>query len=158
MYITGLHERPDMAPILARWAHDEWYRHRSLQYELVLKAFLARTKNSSLPQSFVAMEGDIPLGMVTIKKDDLWSRIDLNPWLSSLYVVPEFRGRGTGHALVRTVIRRAGELGFASLFLFLGQSDQERLERFYLKRGWEVEDKAAFDNDGLETKVLKFML
>jgi GNAT superfamily N-acetyltransferase len=157
MHITTLHDRPDMAPILARWAYNEWYRHRPLQYELVLKAFLARTKNSALPQSFLAMEGDIPLGMVTIKKDDLWSRTDLNPWLSSLYVAPEFRGRGAGHALVRAVIGRAGELGFTSIFLFLGQSDQDRLERFYLKRGWEVVDK-SFDNDGLETKILGFTL
>ena len=38
--------------------------------------------------------------MVSLKENDLWSRKDLNPWMASLYVVPEYRGKGIGSSLV----------------------------------------------------------
>lgn len=157
MEIIPLHMVPELGPLLARWSYNEWYRHRSMDFSLVLHAYLARTKDDSLPQSFVAMDEGRPAGMVTLKLDDLWSRKDLNPWLSSLYVVPETRSRGTGHALVRTVLARARELGFASVNLFLGQSNMEQLERYYAKRGWEVVG-TALDNDGIDTKIMMFRI
>lgn len=143
--------------MIASWAYEEWYRDRSLDYDIVRKAFIARTKDDSLPQSFVAVDGPVAVGMVTLKLDDLWTRRDLNPWLSSLYVVPGRRSRGVGAALVRAVIDRAASLGFDSLFLFLGQSDPARLERYYAAKGWEVVGSAE-DNDGFETKVMRFRL
>lgn len=155
--IVPLHLRPEHAAVIASWAYEEWYRDRLLDYDMVRKAFLARTRDDSLPQSFVAVDGPVPVGMVTLKLDDLWSRKDLNPWLSSLYVVPGFRNRGIGHGLVRVVIGRAASLGFNSLYLFLGQSDPVRLERYYAGRGW-VAVGSAEDNDGLETTVMRFSL
>jgi GNAT superfamily N-acetyltransferase len=155
--IVPLHIQPEHAPVIASWAYEEWYRHRSLDFDMVRKAFLGRTKDDSLPQSFIAVEGAVPVGMVTLKLDDLWTRKDLNPWLSSLYVVPTHRNRGIGHALVRAVINRAAFLGFDSLFLFLGQSDPGRLERYYSTRGWETVGPAE-DNDGCETMVMRFSL
>lgn len=157
MEIKPLHQAPELGPLLARWSYNEWYRHRSMDFNLVLHAFLARTKDDSLPQSFVAIEEGRPAGMVTLKLDDLWSRKDLNPWLSSLFVVPESRNRGTGHALVRAVLARARDLRFESVNLFLGQSGMEQLERYYLKRGWEVIGEAP-DNDGFDTKIMTFRL
>jgi GNAT superfamily N-acetyltransferase len=157
MVITPLHQAPQYAAILAQWAYDEWYRSRSFDFDLVLSAFLARTKNESLPQSFVAVENSLPVGMVTLKLDDLWARKDINPWLSSLYVHPGYREHGIGQALVRSVIIRAFDIGFPGLYLFLSQSQKERLKRYYIKRGWEVIGDAP-DNDGLETQILKFDL
>jgi GNAT superfamily N-acetyltransferase len=157
MEIKQLHLVPDFYQILAQWAYDEWYRNRSLDFDLIVSAFLARTKNDSLPQTFVAVENSLPVGMVTLKLDDLWSRKDINPWLSSLFVHPGYREHGISQALVRSVISRAHDIGFPGLFLFLSQSQKERLRRYYTKRGWEVIGDAP-DNDGLETQVLKFNL
>ncbi|MBN2159484.1 MAG: GNAT family N-acetyltransferase [Spirochaetes bacterium] len=157
MEILPLHLRPEHAPVIALWAYDEWYNDRSLDYDTVRRAFLARTKDDSLPQSFVAVDGPVPVGMVTLKLDDLWTRKDLNPWLSSLYVVPGRRNEGIGHALVCAVISRAAYLGYDSLYLFLGQSDPDRLERYYSEKGWRAIG-AAKDNDGLETMVMMYSL
>lgn len=157
MTIIPLHQCPEYAPILAYWAYQEWYEDRSLGFDLVLKAYLERVKDDSLPQCFVAVEDSLPVGMVILKLDDLWSRKDLNPWLSSLLVVPRFRNRGIGQELVRAVMVRAGQLGFDRLYLFLGRKRRGRLERYYTKRGWEVIDNAE-DNDGYNTKVLQYRL
>lgn len=157
MEIISLHQEPDLAPILAYWAYLEWYQKRALDFNLVLRAFMERANNEALPQSFVALDGSLPVGMVTLKLDDLWSRKELNPWLSSLYIASGYRNRGTGHALVRAVITRAKELQYQSVHLFLGQKDTERLERYYRKRGWDVMGTAE-DNDGLDTKILGFNL
>jgi len=157
MEIKPLHLVPEFYHVLARWAYDEWYRGRSLEFDLVLHAFFARTKDDSLPQSFVAVENSAPVGMVTLKLDDLWARKDINPWLSSLYVHPGYRHHGIGQALVRSVISRAHDIGFPDCYLFLGQTQKERLREYYTKRGWEVIGDAP-DNDGLETQVLRFNL
>jgi GNAT superfamily N-acetyltransferase len=152
--IAPLYNNPHYAPILAYWAYNEWYKQRSYGFGLVMKAYLCRAQGDSLPQSFVALEDSLPVGMGTLKLDDLWSRKDLNPWLSSLYVVPEFRGRGIGNVIVSQIIERSRGLGFKSLYLFLGQRQPERLERYYIAGGWEV-FASSKDNDGRDTKILR---
>ncbi len=157
MEIMPLHMVPDYAPILAHWSYMEWYRSRSMDFTLVLKAYQERAKNKTAPLSFVALDRSLPVGMVTLKRDDLWSRKDLNPWLASLYVLPEYRKGGTGQALIRAVTAKADELGYPRLHLFLGQHDRNWLERYYLNRGWAVSESAV-DNDGIETKILIYDL
>jgi GNAT superfamily N-acetyltransferase len=155
MEIKPLHLVPECYQVLARWAYDEWYQSRSLEFDLVLHAFFARTKDNSLPQSFVAVENSVPVGMVTLKLDDLWARKDINPWLSSLFVHPGHRKHGIGQALVQSVISRAHDIGFPDCYLFLNQAQKDRLREYYIKRGWEVIGDAS-DNDGLKTHILKF--
>ncbi len=155
--IAPLRNFPDYAPILAYWAYNEWYRHRPFGFSLVLKAYMGRAHDNSLPQCFIALKDSLPVGMGTLKADDLQSRADLNPWLSSLYVVPEFRGRGIGSALVSKISECSRDLGSESLYLFLGQNQKELLERFYTARGWEVLENSK-DNDGMDTKILRCRL
>ena len=155
--LAPLHHYPAYASILACWAYQEWYRNRSLGFDIVSRAYQERAKGDSLPQSFVALADSLPVGMVTLKLDDLRSHADINPWLASLYVVPVFRNRGIGHNLIRAIMGRAQQLGYKSLHLFLGQSGPLRLERYYCKRGWEVIYNTE-DNDGLSTKILRHAL
>lgn len=155
--IVSLCRQPECAPILAQWAFDEWYRHRSIEFSIILKAYLQRTKDDLMPQMFVALDGLVPAGMVTLKLDDLWSRKDLNPWLSSLYVAPEYRRQGVGDALIQSILARAGDLQFNDVYLFLGNADQEGLKRYYVKRGWDIID-TAIDNDEEDTKILRYAL
>ncbi|HOT46194.1 MAG TPA: GNAT family N-acetyltransferase [Spirochaetota bacterium] len=157
MEIIPLHMAPEYAPILAHWSFMEWYRTRSIDFTLVLRAYQERAHSEGIPLSFVAVDGSLPVGMVTLKLDDLWSRKDLNPWLASLFVLPQYRKSGAGHALVRAITARAKELGYERIYLFLGQHDREWLEGFYVSRGWAVVENAV-DNDGLETKILAYDL
>jgi GNAT superfamily N-acetyltransferase len=153
-HIIPLNRTPEYAPILAHWAYCEWYRERLMAFDLVLRAYRDRAGNAGIPLSLVAVADTMPVGMVTLKLDDLQSRRDLNPWLSSLYVMPEYRRRGLGASLAETVMADARERGFTEIFLFLGQREQRYLERYYAKRGWAVVDEAR-DNDGRETRVMR---
>jgi len=157
MEIIPLHMAPEYAPILAHWSYMEWYRTRSIDFTLVLRAYQERAHSEKVPLSLVAVDGSLPVGMATLKQDDLWSRKDLNPWLASLFVLPHYRRGGAGQALVKAVTARAKELGFLRLYLFLGQHDRDCLEGFYVSRGWAVVEDAV-DNDGLETKILAYDL
>jgi GNAT superfamily N-acetyltransferase len=151
--IIPLHLCPEYAPILAYWAYREWYQDRSVGFDVVLKAYLGRVNDDSLPQCLVAVEDSFPVGMVTLKLDELWSRKDLNPWLSSLFVDPARRNRGIGAELVRAVLARSTELGYDGAYLFIGRRGAARLERYYARLGWAFVDNAV-DNDGYDTKIL----
>jgi len=114
--IKPLGECPGYAPVLAYWSYNLWYRSRPIGYDLIIKAYRQRAAGAGVPAAFVAIEEDMPVGMVSLKNDDLWSRKDLNPWLASLYVVPEFRRRGIAEALVGAVIEKARGLGYPELY------------------------------------------
>lgn len=135
-HVTLLKEYPDYAPILAFWAFREWYKTRSIPFELVVKSYNERIDDSDMPVSWIAMEDSIPVGMVSLKKNDLWSRNDLSPWLASLFVLPEYRNRGIGDMLINQVKEKAGIFNFSGLYLFI-DSDKITLENFYIKRGWK---------------------
>lgn len=155
--IKPLRDFPAYAPILAYWSYRQWYRKRDIGFDHVIQSYQKRASDNLLPISWVAIEEDMPVGMVTLKENDLWSRKDINPWLASLYVEPDFRRRGIGEQLVNAVIARARKLGLAKLHLFLDNAELTTLERYYSKRGW-IFFEEALDNDGNETKIFLMTL
>ncbi|MCP4129698.1 MAG: GNAT family N-acetyltransferase [bacterium] len=150
--IQPLRETPDYAPILAHWSFCEWYLNRKIPFHILVKNYQVRARNDTVPLSFIAMENTVPVGMASLKNDDLWTRKDLNPWLASLYVLPAFRNKGIGNMLIAAVTGKAKDLGFDRIYLFLGQSEQGKLEHYYFQRKWKfLED--SMDNDGEKTKI-----
>ena len=99
-----------------------------------------------MPITWVAIEDGIPAGMVSLKLNDLWSRKDLNPWLSSLFVLEDYRNRGIGSQLIGQVIETAKMLKFPKLYLFT-DTGKIHLDGYYLKSGWSFLEKAD-GNDG----------
>jgi GNAT superfamily N-acetyltransferase len=155
--IKPLKDFPAYAPILAYWSYRQWYRKRDIGFDHLIQSYKKRASDNLLPISWVAIEEDMPVGMVTLKENDLWSRKDINPWLASLYVEPDFRRRGISEQLINTVIVKARKLGLARLYLFLDSAELATLERYYIKRGWTFFEE-AFDNDGNETKIFLMTL
>ena len=150
--IISLSKFPDYAPILAHWSFKEWYLSRDIDFDIVVKSYIERAKNDMIPCTFIAVSGSMPVGMVSLKKNDLWTREDLNPWLASLYVLPEYRNRGIGDMLVTSIIKMSGECKLNRIYLFIGINEQLNLESYYLKRGWTF-FSGAIDNDGKESKI-----
>ncbi len=61
---------------------------------------------------------------------------DLSPWLASLYVAPEQRGRGIARALIAAIENHASSCGVMQLYLYTGEA-----EELYLKCGWQVAER-----------------
>ena len=155
--IRTLGEMPSLAPILAYWAYGEWYRSRPLDFYTVLKAYRSRAAGSDASRILIALVDTLPAGMVSLRERDLFSRPDLSPWLSSLYVAPDMRCRGIGSALIENLCERSKTLGYARLFLFLNHGHALTLKDYYMKRGWSFSGVAP-DNDGNDTDIMQKQL
>ena len=143
---------PHYSPILAHWAYFQWYHERQVSFKAVEADYRRRAGFDSLPVSWVALEGDTPVGMVSLKEHDLASHQHLGPWLSALYVLPPFRRRGVAGALISEVLMSAKERGASKIYLFADHRNLSYLSRFYSSRGWKLEEK-TFDGEGKNTEI-----
>jgi N-acetylglutamate synthase-like GNAT family acetyltransferase len=130
--IQPLFRHPHHALTLAQWHFAEWhhlYEGWSLQAahdELRLQI------NAGIPTTLIALDGDDVVGSVSLIHDDHLSGFQhLTPWLASLYVRDDWRGRGVGAKLVGAAQQHARSLEVARLYLFTpGQRE------FYLDKGF----------------------
>jgi GNAT superfamily N-acetyltransferase len=94
--------------------------------------------------TLVASLERIPVGTATLLAHDVeteeWP--DPSHWLAALYVMPEYRRRGVGAALIDAIVEKPRLLGVGVLYL----STVER-EEFYAGMEWQVihrrEDKVV---------------
>ena len=70
-----------------------------------------------LLESFLALQGDEPLGCVHLIDHDDDTLPELYPWLAAMVVVPGRRGQGIGSALVRALLSDAHAMGFQHVWL-----------------------------------------
>jgi predicted N-acetyltransferase YhbS len=140
MELVYLADYPDYIPVLARWHHEQWnYLDPSRTVEQ-RTAWLQTHGKRTFPTAFVAVEnGSTPIGCASLVSHDMSDRMDLSPWLASVYVEPPYRQRGVGSALVRRVMDEAR--AFAAPRLYLYTPDRES---FYARIGWQVYDRRIY--------------
>jgi predicted N-acetyltransferase YhbS len=132
--IEYLADHPEFVPTLARWHHAEWssllpdWSRETAESEL-----RSHTKRCNLPTTVVAIENFKLLGSASLLVTDLEGFEHLTPWLASVFVAPDFRGRGIGEALVRRIISESANIGHRSIYLWTaGQAE------YYRRLGWEI--------------------
>ncbi len=128
-----LSEEPQHAPQLAAWHVAEWSPMiPGFDVPGMLAEFETHDGGLQIPTTLVALEGDALLGSVSLLENDHDDIRAYSPWLASLYVRPDQRGRGLGIELVRRCEDMAHRLGVVRLYLYTsGQED------FYRKLGWD---------------------
>jgi len=114
-----LHDHPRFREPLAELHGREWgHLYRDWNAAAALREFRNQRGDGRIPATLLILDDQSLAGSVSLVFDDLPARPDLNPWLASLFVLPEYRGRG----LARRLIARAGELfaanGCARFYLF----------------------------------------
>jgi predicted N-acetyltransferase YhbS len=129
MRILPLAETPHLAEV-ARRLHGQWWAADGWSLEAT-EAWLRAATGPAAPCTFVAEIEGRAVGTATLDTDDLPHRLDLSPWLASVLVWPEFRGRGIAGALVAHVEAAAQALGHPRLWLFTPDA-----AAFYAARGW----------------------
>ena len=129
--VDFLAHHPTAVDTLAEWHHAQWnYLDRGVTLEQRASA-LRRHRTDGIPLTVVAFAGETVLGSASLIQHDMDTRMELSPWLASVYVAPEYRRQRVGGALVRRIECEATTLGHKTLYLFTPD-----MQRFYETLGW----------------------
>jgi GNAT superfamily N-acetyltransferase len=126
--IVALSQNPHLAPAVAGWLLEEFRHARSPSHDEQVAKLLAQTPAE---ETFVLFDNDDPVGTASLVANDLPSRADLTPWLASVLVRPQFRGRGYSTPLVKHV---EGAAAASSNVLWLYTWSAEAV---YARLGWQ---------------------
>jgi GNAT superfamily N-acetyltransferase len=125
--------RPELIPVVSPWLWREWGIRRGRTLEQVAASMARRVALQGPEQTFVLLDGGVPAATASLVHHDLDPRPDLTPWLASVFVHPEFRGRGHAPLMVRAVEASARAAGIATLYL-----DTNTAAPLYARLGWAV--------------------
>jgi len=135
MQIDYLADQMEAAELLAGWHHAEW---RESTLEETAAELRSHTGRRQIPTTFVALDHGRVMGSASLLVADLVGWEHLSPWLASVFVAPDFRGKGVGRALVSRAVDDAQQLGIRKLYLYTaGASD------YYAQFGWLKFEHAA---------------
>ncbi|WP_248912538.1 GNAT family N-acetyltransferase [Paenibacillus macquariensis] len=144
--IVNLADRMEYYETVCQWIWKQWGSDKPI--ENVKYAVLHNSQTDRVPMTFVALEGDEPVGTVSFWMNDLSCRQDLSPWLACLYVSEEHRGKGIPRELQHRVIEEAKKLGYNELYLITTHDD------YYERSGWDFIERAPKSN-GDFTKIYR---
>jgi N-acetylglutamate synthase-like GNAT family acetyltransferase len=140
MEIEFLAEHPEALPKLAEWQHREWGH---LRPDDSLEKRMARIEKyanrDQIPLTVVALEGGEVLGSASLIDFDMDTRMELSPWLASVFVGEPYRRKGIGAELVRRIMAEAANLDIPLLYLYTVHS-----EKFYAGLGWTFQERTAY--------------
>ena len=140
--ISHLADVPFFLDELAALHTAEW-KHLYVDWdvEAARAEFLDQKADGSLPATLVLHEGMELVGSVSVVFGDFPARPDWDPWLASLYVVRQQRGRGHGLELVRAAIALAAAPKAKRLHVFT-----ESAEKLFQRCGFEMLERTTLQD------------
>jgi predicted N-acetyltransferase YhbS len=129
-------------PTVAAWQQAEFgYLSPGGSVEQRAERLRSASDKARLPIALVAISGDDGglVGSAAIAATTLTHK-HLTPWLSSVFVPPEQRGKGIASKLGLAAITEADRLGFERIYLFTPKN-----EALYARLGWETFEHAAIN-------------
>ena len=140
MTIEYLADHPETLDTLVQWLHREWGNVRGGEtLEQRRKRFAGSLNRDRIPLTVVALDAGELLGSASLIAHDMETRMELTPWLASVFVGEQYRRRGVGAELVRRIMAEAGKLKVPLLYLYTVHS-----ERLYASLGWTVAERTKF--------------
>ena len=140
--ISHLADVPFFLDELAELHAAEWkHLYADWDVQAALSEFLNQKADGSLPATLVLHEGIELVGSVSVVFGDCPARLDLDPWIASLYVVPQRRGRGHGLELVQAAIDFAAAAGVKRLHVFT-----ESAEKLFQRCGFEILERTMLQD------------
>jgi len=141
MKIAYLADHPEHLETIAAWQHAEFgYLTPAMTREDRAERLRRSLQKDALPMAFVALSADgALLGSAGLLATTITHK-HLTPWLSSVYVPEESRGRGVASALSLHAVSEAARLGHDRLYLFTPRS-----EALYARIGWSTFDRIDYN-------------
>ncbi len=117
MEVVRLNRRAEWAAYLASWHGREWgHLYEDWDAGAALAEFLAES-DAGLPVTFVVVEKGRVVGSVSVVFGDMpGAPKEWNPWVASLIVDCEMRGRGVGSRLIERAVAAAREEGHTEIW------------------------------------------
>lgn len=84
----------------------------------------------SLNDFYILINDEAIMGCCGLIKNDVLTRSNYYPWITSLYIDEKYRGRNYGQLLMNHVIHRAQLLGYSNVYVTTGQNE------YYRRQGW----------------------
>ena len=152
MTIEYLADHPEALPTLARWQHGEWGHTNPGDTAEARRARLQSYSNRDrIPLTVVALENGEVLGSASLIAHDMETRMELSPWLASVFVGEPYRRKGIGAELVRRIMAEAGNIEVPLLYLYTVHS-----EKFYAALGWTLLEHTSYREQ--EIAIMTFTL
>jgi N-acetylglutamate synthase-like GNAT family acetyltransferase len=148
MKIQNIVNNPQYIEVVSKWIYTEFFENirHGISYDEIFLDFSSR-KKGKIPYTFVGIEKGVCVGTVSLFSNDLKKRIDLTPWLGSLYVSTDYGNKAIAKHLIDKVTKTAKLLGYETIYL-----RTEHASNYYLKSGWKL-IYSTIDEFGLETEV-----
>lgn len=138
MKITYLANHPQHVSTVAKWIFDEWgHESPNTTLESLKERFGSHLNRNVVPLTLLAMESDRPFGTASLVIHDMNDHLELSPWLTAVYVLPDQRGKGIGSKLVKSIELLSAHLDVEKLYLFTPDR-----ESFYIRLGWTLKEHA----------------
>ena len=150
MKIISVRESGEYKEIATKYIHSKWGSSDNYQiYEDSIYGCV-NTKEAT-PYWFLLEEEDELLGCAGLIQQDFISRTDLSPWLCSLYVESNCRGKALGSILIEQVKAAAKKEHFKSVYLCTD------LEGYYEKYGFHYFGEGFYE-DGAPARIYEAKL
>lgn len=135
--IARLESGSEELRIAAQWRYDAFLKDDGLS---VADSEAQLDKIATAPEgcetALIAHADGRVAGICLLVQHELEPLHDVTPWLASLYVAPEFRGRGLARDLIGAIEDHARRNGVRKLHLYTVDA-----EDLYQKYGWRVAER-----------------
>ncbi|KKK34567.1 hypothetical protein WN59_07520 [Salinicoccus sediminis] len=112
--------------------------------------FFSQSGITDYPITMIALKGGKCIGTVSIYRNDLPERPEYQPWLTALYVLPDFRGQGVADRLVRDMLNHLSGLGYETIY---AKTETQSRYDYYLQKGWKLLE--TVDVDGRDNYIFR---
>ncbi len=141
LQVVTTSERPDLAPVVAGWLWQEFWRRDGHSYAETLQAVIKSATSYPLPKTFILLAEGSPVGTASLAEHDLDSRRDLSPWLAGVFVDPASRGKGYSKPLIEAVVQECRRFAHPVIWLYT-----QTAESLYAKLGWSTVERFEHRN------------
>jgi GNAT superfamily N-acetyltransferase len=129
MRVVSIRQEPTYKECAAKYIHGKWGDETN--YPLYEDSIFGCVRSSDpLPHWYLLENQNEIIGCAGLIDHDFIDRTDLSPWLCSLYLEEEMRGKSLSALLIEQAISDAAKEGFGKLYLCT------ELEGFYEKYGF----------------------
>ena len=153
MTIYNLKDKQEYCKEVALLEHKEWGNKDKDEYELkqrinrkikIMKENFEKVNYCKL----ILLDNDVLVGFISIFPTDGDEKQDLTPWYATMFVKPEYRGKGYSKKLNDAILTEAKRRGFNRLYL------KTDLENYYEKFGAKYIENL---NNGEKLYYIEFM-